>query len=131
MNLDILISDCFESLGCNMPALIMLVIGLAATYANRQRHPRAARWAMLAFAWFIGTDLIAIVWQRAGILLFFPNIMPNDPEELLSMLVLSTFEGLGYLFVLLALNAARMPHRPRTVYDEFSDDEIDIKRPGF
>jgi hypothetical protein len=127
MNIDMLLADFFEVLGCSMPALIMLVVGMGVTYSNRQRHPAAARWAMFGFAWLFGTDIVAIAWQRVGILVFFPNVLPNDPEEVLSMTVLSCSEGLGYLFLLLALNAARTPHRPRSAYDEF--DDVDISRP--
>jgi hypothetical protein len=127
MNIDMLLADFFEVLGCNMPALIMLVVGMGVTYSNWQRHPAAARWAMLGFGWLFCTDIAAIAWHRIGLLLIFPNVLPNDPEEVLSMTVLSCCEGLGYLFLLLALNAVRTPHRPRSAYDEH--DDIDISRP--
>src|SRR5215470_16666003 len=104
-----ILNDFLEVLGCNMPALIMLVIGMGVTWMNWQRHPRVARWAMLAFVWLLFTDLAAIFWMRVGILLFFPNIGPRDPEEVFSMSILSSFEALGYVFFLLALNAARKP----------------------
>ncbi len=125
--MDFLLADFLEALGCNLPALIMLVVGMAVTYSNWQRHPAAARWAMLGFAWLFCNDIAAIAWMRIGIQIVFPNIMPNDPEEVLSMTVLSCGEGVGYFFLLLALNAARTPHRPRSAYDEF--DDVDISRP--
>ncbi len=127
--MDLLIADLFELLGCDMPALIMLMIGMIVTYANRHRHPKAARWALLGFAWHFGTDIAAIAWMRFGIFIVFPGVMHDDPEEVFSMVALSCSEGLGYLFFLLALNAAFTPHRPRGAYDEF--DDIDIRRPGF
>ncbi len=129
MNMDMLIADFFEVLGCNMPALLMLVVGMVVTFANRQRHPKAARWAMLGFGWLFCTDIAAIAWQRVGILILFPNVLPDDPEEVLSMAALSCCEGLGYVFFLLALMAAFTPHRARGAYDEF--DDIDIRRPGY
>jgi hypothetical protein len=129
MNMDMLIADSLEVLGCNMPALIMLIVGISVTFANRQRNPKAARWAMLGFGWLFCTDIAAIAWMRFGIFFFFPGIIADDPEQVISMVVLSCCEGLGYFFFLFALNAAFSSHRPRGPYDEF--DDIDIRRPGF
>jgi hypothetical protein len=120
------LDDYLTTLGCNMPALIMLIVGMCVTWINRHRHPPAARWAMLAFVWLFLTDFVAITWMRVGILLAFPNLGPNDFELVLSMAVLSCCEATGYIFFLLALTALRKPHRPRTPYDEF--DDIDISR---
>jgi hypothetical protein len=124
MNIEFLLADFFEGLGCNLPALIMLVVGMAVTYSNWQRHPAAARWAMLGFGWLFVTEIASIAWQRIGIELVFPNFIPNDPEEILTLTVVSCCKGLGYLFFLLALNAARTPYRPRSAYDEIGDDDI-------
>jgi hypothetical protein len=127
--LELLIEDCLQVIACNGPALLMLIIAMIVTYSNWQRHPAAARWAFTGFAWLFAVDVIAIVWHRVGIILVFPNVVgPNDPEEIGSMVVLSCGEALGYVFFLLALNAARTPYRPRSTYDEH-DDDIDITRP--
>jgi hypothetical protein len=121
-----LLDDYLTALGCNMPALIMLIVGMCVTWIKRQRHPPAARWAMLAFVWLFVTDVTAITWMRVGLQQVFPNILPNDPVEILSMVVLSCCEATGYIFFLLALTALRKPHRPRTPYDEF--DDVDIRK---
>ncbi|HZZ77956.1 MAG TPA: hypothetical protein VFE62_05540 [Gemmataceae bacterium] len=124
-----LLEDLIEVLGCNMPALIMLIVGMSVTWTNWNRHPPAARWAMLAFIWLFCTDVGSILWMRMGIVVVFPNIAPHGPEEVLSMAILSCCEATGYIFFLLALNAVRKPHRPRTDYDEL--DDIDIRRHDF
>jgi hypothetical protein len=126
-NNDFLLADFFEGLGCNLPALIMLVVGMAVTYSNWQRHPAAARWAMLGFAWLLVIEIASTAWQRFGMEFVFPNLLPNDPEEVLSTTVLSCCRALGYFCFLLAVNAARAPQRPRSAYDE--SDDIDIARP--
>ncbi len=129
MNIDFLLADFFEGLGCNMPGLIMLVVGMGVTYSNWQRHPAVARWALLGFVWLFVTEIGSIAWQRVGMELFFPNFLPNDPEEILTVLVLSFAKGIGYFFFLLAVNAARGPQRPRSAYDE--SDDVDISRPRY
>jgi hypothetical protein len=47
----------------------------------------------------------------------------------LSTIVLSCCRALGYFFLLLAVNAARAPQRPRSAYDE--SDDVDISRPRY
>ena len=125
MNMDMLIANFFEVLGCDMPALVMLVVGMGVIYANWQRHPKAACWAILGFGWLLCTDVVGIAWLQFGIHVVFPG----DPEEVLSLATFSCCEALGYLFFLLALTAAFTPHRPRGTYDEI--DDIDIRRPGY
>jgi hypothetical protein len=129
MNMDLLIADFFEVLGCNMPALLMLVVAMGVIFGNRQRHPVAARWAMLGFGWLLCTDIVGLAWLHFGIFMAFPGVALDDPEEVLSLAACSCCEGLGYLFLLLALKAAFTPYRPRPTYDEF--DDIDIRRSGY
>ena len=38
-------------------------------------------------------------------------------------MTLSCFEGLAYVFFMLAINAARYPYRPPHFYDQFTEDD--------
>jgi hypothetical protein len=112
----------------NLPALVMLAICAIVTWSQRQRHPTSARWAFFAFAWFLAVDFIIIGWYSIRIF-----VLANDAHaeitDLISGMVLSCMEALGFLFFFLAVNAARTPYRPRTFFDDFGDDDPPPKAP--
>lgn len=121
-NMDFFVSYFLELLGRNLPALIVLVICASVTLSQWQRHPPSARWAFIAFVWFVVTDLLAIAWYAIGAPLLLADRPDPRLEEAFYSLVLSCCEGLGYVFFLFALNAARTPYRPPSFYDDFIDD---------
>jgi len=106
----------------NLPALVMLVICAIVSWTQWQRHPASARWALFAFLWFLAVDFVIITWISVRDL-----VLANNPraqlDDLLYGMVLSSLEALGFLFFLFAVNAARTPYRPRTFFDEFTDDD--------
>jgi hypothetical protein len=111
-----------QNLGYNLPAMIVMVVGMVWTRATWQRHPPAARWAMTAFVWMFITYVLAIIWQSFGIMFLAQNNLPLD-EQTPYLTALSCCEALGYVFFLLALNAARYPYRPPHFYDQFTEDD--------
>lgn len=127
MNVDIFEQVFLELLGINLPALIVLVLAMVVTLSQWRRHPPAARWAMLGFAWMFCIYLLAILWHSflSHMVLGLPRAFEDEAPYLMG---LSCCEGLGYLFLLLALNAARTPYRPRLYLDDFDDDLPRIDR---
>ena len=122
MFFDDMLSSFFEWLGYNLPAILVLIVAICTIHAQWHRHPPAARWALLAFIWILGTYFLNTFWGTIGVFLVFgPGRMLEREAPIL--LTLSCFEGLGYIFILLALNAACKPYRPRTYFDEFPEDE--------
>jgi hypothetical protein len=112
----------FKNVGTNLPAMIVMIIAMGWTHATWHRHPRAARWAMLALVWMFITYLLAICWYSFGILFLLHNNLPLD-DQTPYLMALSCCEGLGYVFFMLALNAARYPYRPPQYYDQFTEDD--------
>jgi hypothetical protein len=122
MNPDVLINLFIRNLTNNLPAMIVMVVGIVWTYSNWHRHPPAARWAMLAFVWMLFTNLLAITWYSFGILLLLHLEMGFD-RQWPFLVTLSCFEGLAYIFFMRAIGAAWMPYRPPSFYDQFNEDE--------
>jgi hypothetical protein len=122
MNLDVLFNEFYKLLVYNLPAMVVIVAGIIWVNMSWQRHPPAARWAMLAFVWMLITYLLAICWHSFGILFLLRNNLPLD-EQTPYLMTLSCFEALSYVFFMLALNAARYPYRPPQYYDHFAEDE--------
>ena len=122
MNFDALIPVFFKTLVYNLPAMLAMIVGMVWVNMSWQRHPPAARWAMLAFAWMFITYILAICWHSFGILFLLRNNLPLE-EQTPYLMALSCFEALSYLFFILALNAARYPYRPPQYYDHFAEDE--------
>lgn len=121
MNLDFFYARFLNLITINLPALIGLVLCSALTWIYWHRHPPAARRLLFALIWMIVTDLLAICWHSFGIFLVFRDLRHADETPWL--LVLSGMEGLGYVWFLLAVNAARMPYRaPHSYYD----DDVDV-----
>ena len=123
---DFFIARFFEVLLINLPALILIVLCTAMTITLARRHPPAARWMLFAFVWVLITYALALLWHSWLIFL----VVPRDrfPQGQIPYLwVLSTMEGLGYVFFLLAVNRARVPYRPADYYDDHVDD--DPRRP--
>lgn len=108
------------TLGYNLPAMIALVVGMTWTRATWQRHPPAARWAVTAFVWMFITDVAAITWYSFGSIFLEQNNLP--PDQIPYLTALSCCEALGYVFFMLALNAARYPYRPSEYYEDLGDD---------
>jgi hypothetical protein len=123
MDHDFMLAEFIGRLKRNSPALIVLVLCAMMTLAQWRRHPRAAFRAALAFAWFLGTDLLALAWYTSGIFFVLAEIPHVKEVEAFGETTLSCLEALGYVFVLLALNAARTPYRPPEYYDLGDDDE--------
>jgi hypothetical protein len=123
MNLDAGIPVFFQLIGYNLPAMIAMLAGMVWINATWQRHPPAARWAMIGFAWMFLTYVLAIVYHSFG-RLFLPHDINAGRDDAAPYLVaLSCCEALAYLFFLLALNAARYPYRPPQYYDQFAEDD--------
>ena len=123
MNFDFFYASFLKQLTINLPALILLIVCAALTFTFWQRHPPAARRLMFALIWMIGADLLAIAWHSFGFFLMFPDRHRGDETPFL--LSLSAMEGLGYVWFLLAVNAARVPYRSDSFYDdEFSHEPL-------
>ena len=122
MNVDFLLQDFLETVGYNLPALLAMVAGMVATVASWQRHPLAARWAFLGFAWLFVVGLVSIAWRTIGVVLVFPHA-PGSWEEITSYVFLSILESLAYISFIVAFNVARQPYRRLSHYDEFSEDD--------
>ena len=119
---DLMLAEFLGRIQRNSPALIVLVICTMMMLAQRRRHPCAALWAALAFAWLLFTDLLAIGWYSAGIFFVFAKIPHPREVEAFGETILSCFEALGYILFLFALSAARTPYRPSEYYDDFDED---------
>jgi hypothetical protein len=122
MDHDFMLAEFFGRIQRNSPALIVLVLCAMMMLAQRRRHPRAALWAALAFAWLLFTDLLAIGWYTAGIFFVFAKIPHPREVEAFGETILSCFEALGYILFLFALSAARTPYRPSEYYDDLGED---------
>jgi hypothetical protein len=119
--MDVLLENFVGKIVRNAPALIVLII-CAMMMLSQRRHPRAAFRAALAFAWFLCTDILAIFWYSAGILLIDPELRHLRALETSGEFILSCCEGLGYIFFVFALNAIRTPYR-HPFFDDFDEDE--------
>lgn len=120
MNVDLLLTVFFETLGINLPAQLVLLVGISVTYSNWHRHPIVARWAMLAFVSRLANDLLAISWHTYA-QVFRPPWLGD--YYFASLFALSCGEAIGYVLFLAALNAARTPYRPARFFDDDTDDE--------
>jgi hypothetical protein len=121
MNFDARIPVFFTLLGYNLPAMIVIIIGMVWTHMTWQRHPPAARWTMIAFVWTFITYVLAILWHSFGILFLLHNELPI--VETPYILALSGCEALGYFLFMVAFNTARYPYRPPQYYDHFAEDD--------
>ncbi|MBM3993110.1 MAG: hypothetical protein FJ303_02980 [Planctomycetes bacterium] len=123
MNLDPLFTLFLEIAGVNVPTMVMLVIAMVITYSNRFRHPDVARWAMFGFATHFGTACLRILLVTIGFPIlgaWFPWILSYRLEILFGT---SCLQAVGYIFLLIALNAARSPYHPSQFYDDFEEDK--------
>lgn len=120
---DNLLFDFLETLGYNMPTLITLTVGIVLTLANWQRHPSAARWALVGFSWLFIVGIVSIAWRTIGVVMVFPDNPPINSEEALSYVVLSGCEAFGYICFMVALSVVRKPHRPRHFFDDFVEEQ--------
>jgi hypothetical protein len=116
-----------QHLGYNLPAMIVMVVGMVWTHTTWQRHPPAARWAITAFVWLFITYVLAIIWYSFGSMFLAQNNLPPDQTPYLT--ALSCCEALAYVFFMLALNAARYPYRPPHYYDQFTEDDDPARTP--
>ncbi|MSQ95967.1 MAG: hypothetical protein EXR98_15625 [Gemmataceae bacterium] len=123
MPIDVLFAHFREMLGRNLPALLVLVICALVTLVQWRRHPPAARWAFVGFVWFIITYLVIIAWSTIGRHIILAGAEDPEAEEQLYAMALSCIEGLGYLLLLGAVNAARTPDRPSHFYDDHTDED--------
>src|SRR5437016_4846472 len=112
MNFDFFLQRFLVRLVRNLPALIALVLCAAMMLSQWRRHPRSAFRAALAFGWFLFADLLALFWYTIGIRLLEAEFGHDQEVESYSETVLSCLEAVGYVLVVLALNAARVPYRP-------------------
>lgn len=126
MLLDFLTPEFLAIVGYNLPALITMVIGMVLATTMRQRHPGAARWTQLGFAWLFGSAIVSIAWHTIGV----PHLIPNDVgTEFLTYVALSFVESFGYVCFLIALSAASRPYRPRAYLDDFADEDDRLENP--
>ena len=108
-------------LGVNLPALIVLILCAMLTIANWRRHPPSARWALVAIVWLVFTYLLAITFYTFGSLVIMDGGQGSSQTPYI--LALSCCEGLGYVFFMFAINAARTPYRPPQFYDDLDSTD--------
>src|SRR5476651_2140007 len=119
---DFLFSEFLKLIGINLPSMIALVVAIGATWTFWNRHPPAARRLLFALFWMLGTNVLACAWHTFGVALLLER-QRIHVDQYPYLLILSSMEGLGYIFFLIAVNVARVPYRSPQYYDYLADDE--------